>query len=61
MMQSEVKEALGQGRKLIYVDEAMFTTAQRLTMAYASKYNNIVADEFVRNTKAVAVVAGISS
>ena len=61
MIKFEVKEALRQGRKLINLHEAMFTIAKRLTMAYASKYKNIVVDEFLRNTKGVAVVAAISS
>ncbi len=37
MMKSEIKAAMEEGRKLIFVDEAMFTSASRLTHAYSMK------------------------
>ncbi len=39
----------------------MFTTAGRVTHAYASKNKNILLDERPCNVESLAVVAGISS
>jgi hypothetical protein len=44
MMKSELKKALEDGRKLIFVDEAMFTTASRMTHAYSNKRSNVIVD-----------------
>ncbi len=48
-------------KKLIYVDEAMFTTASRLTHAYSSRGSNISVSESISNMKALAVLAGVSA
>ena len=40
-MKTETLLALKEGKKLIYVDEAMFTTASRLTHAYSSRGVNV--------------------
>jgi hypothetical protein len=45
MMKSEVRAALAEGRKLVFVDEAMFTTAARITHSYAQKNANVIVDE----------------
>jgi len=37
VMASEVREALNSGKKIIFVDEVMFTTATNLTHAYSSR------------------------
>ena len=59
-MKSQVHAALEEGRKLVFVDEAMFTTAGRTTLAYASKNKNVSLDEAKSNVKSIAVVAGVS-
>ncbi len=59
-MKSQMMEATGQGRKIIYVDEAMFTTASRVTHAYSAKGTNICVAEVASSVQALAVVAGIS-
>jgi hypothetical protein len=61
MMISEVREVLEQGRRLIFVDEAMFTTASRLTHAYSANKTNITVSEVAVNSVALAVVAGVSA
>jgi hypothetical protein len=43
------------------VDEAMFTTASRLTHAYSTVRKNISISEAITNLKAIAVVAGVSA
>ncbi len=58
---SEVLEVVNKGRRLIFVDEAMFTTASRLTHAYSAKNTNISVNEVALNTEALAVVAGVST
>ncbi len=59
-MRSEICAALEEGRKLVFADEAMFTTAGRLTHAYSVKNQNIMLDEKSCNVESMAVVAGIS-
>ncbi len=61
IMKTEVSAALLAGWKLIYVDEAMFTTASRLTHAYSTVRKNISISEAITNLKAIAVVAGVSA
>ncbi len=56
-----MQSALMEGRKLIFVDEAMFTSASRATVAYAPKNINVFVDEMSTSVKALAVVAGVSS
>ncbi len=59
-MKSEIKMALQLKKKIIYVDESMFTTAQRLSHAYSNKNINIRVNELTANIQALAVVAGVS-
>jgi hypothetical protein len=40
-MKSNLKNALDNGKKILFIDESMFTSAQRLTHAYSHKRNNI--------------------
>ena len=60
MMQSEVREALNEGRRFFFVDETMFTTATVLTQAHSSRKKNIEIDQSLMNNEALAVVGGIS-
>ena len=60
MMKTEVKEALLEGRSLVFVDEAIFITPSRITHAYAQKNTNCFIDELKTNVKSLAVVAGVS-
>jgi hypothetical protein len=60
MMRSEVKAALADGRKLVFIDEAMFTTAGRITHAYSAKKTNITIDERINNVESLAVVGAVS-
>jgi hypothetical protein len=43
-MKSEIREALSMKKKIVFVDESMFTTAQRLTHAFSNKKSNIRVD-----------------
>ena len=60
-MQSEVKQALDLGKKIIFADETMFTTATVLSHAYSHKKSNIEIDQALMNNEALAVVAGVSA
>jgi len=44
-MKSQLRKALNQGRRIIYVDEAVFTTATLPSKAFALKGQNIELDE----------------
>ena len=59
-MQSEVREALNESRRIFFVDETMSTTATVLTHAYSSRKKNIEIDQSLMNNEALAVVGGIS-
>ncbi len=59
-LKSQIQSALESGRRIIFIDESMFTTATRLTHAYSSKNTNVVLDESLMSNKALAVVAGVS-
>jgi hypothetical protein len=56
-----MRESVSKGYKVIYVDEAMFTTATRLTHAYSAQKSNVNIAEVASTVQALAVVAGISS
>ncbi len=43
-MKSEIRDALSMKKKILFVDESMFTTAQRLTHAFSNKKSNIRVD-----------------
>jgi hypothetical protein len=60
MMKSEVRAALAEGWKLVFVDEAMFTTAAKITHSYALKNTNVTVDERATTIEALAVVVGVS-
>ena len=60
-MKSQLRKALNQGRRIIYVDEAVFTTATLPSKAFALKGQNIELDEKLVSLPALAVVAGVSS
>lgn len=60
-MQQQLRKALQEGRRIICVDEAMFTTATLPTKAYATKAMNVVLDESLVSSPAIAVVAGVSA
>ncbi len=60
-MREECAQATNDGAKIIYVDESMFTTANRLTHSFSSKGKNVCIDEIQTSVKALAVVAGISA
>jgi hypothetical protein len=60
-MKSQVKDSMLKGQKIIYVDEAMFTTATRLTHAYSAVKSNVCVAEVSSSVQALAVVAGISA
>ncbi len=55
-----MEEAAPLGRKIIYVDEAIFTTASWLSHAYSAQGTNICVTEVASSVQALAVVAGIS-
>jgi len=60
-MKTQLRKALDQGRRIIYVDEAMFTTATLPSKAFALKGQNIELDEKFISLPSVAVVAGVSA
>ena len=59
MMASQVGEALNSGKRIIFVDEVMFTTATNLTHAYSSRASNIVIPEKLASSPAIAMLGGI--
>ena len=60
MMRSEVMEALQSNKKIIFVDEAMFTYSTNAMLAYAPLRQNICIDEKLSSAPAIAMVAGVS-
>jgi hypothetical protein len=50
-----------QGKRIIFTDEAMFTTATLPKEAYAAKGENVCLNERLASSPAVAVVAGVSA
>ena len=61
MMLAEVSRAVECGKRLIYVDEAMFTTSTMLDRGYSGKRQNVTLEEKLVSSPALAVVAGVSS
>jgi DDE superfamily endonuclease len=57
----QLQHALREGRRIIFTDKAMFTTATLPTKAYAPKSINITLDESLVSSPSLAVVAGVSS
>ena len=60
-MIGSVRQAISQGKRIIFSDEAVFTTATLLDRAYASKKHNVTIEEKLASSPAVAVVAGVSA
>ena len=60
-MFQQVRNAIGSGKRIIFTDEAMFTTATLPDRAYAAKGHNITLEEKLTSSPAVAVVAGVSA
>jgi len=60
MMRSEVMEALASKKKIIFIDEAMFTYSTNAMLAYAPNRQNICVDEKLSSAPAIAMVAGVS-
>ena len=60
-MMASVKQAISRGKRIIFSDEAVFTTATLLDRAYASKKHNVSIKEKLASSPAVAVVAGVSA
>jgi putative transposase len=60
-MKEDVRRALLGGRRVIFTDEAMFTTSTLQDRAYATKGNNIALEEKLVSSPAIAVVAGVSA
>ena len=59
-MKEEVQEAIACGKRIIYTDEAMFTTATMLDKAYACRNQNVYIEDKLASSPALAVVAGVS-
>ena len=59
-MRSEVMEALEARKKIIFIDEAMFTYSTNAMLAYAPNRQNICVDEKLSSAPAIAMVAGVS-
>jgi hypothetical protein len=60
MMRSEVMEALASKKKIVFIDEAMFTYSTNAMLAYAPNRQNICVDEKLSSAPAIAMVAGVS-
>lgn len=52
---------MAQNKKIVFLDETMFTTATVLTHAFSPRKTNIQIDQKLMNNEALAVIAGISS
>ena len=59
-MKEEVMHAVASGKRIIYTDEAMFTTTTMLSKAYAGKNRNVHIEDKLASSPALAVVAGVS-
>ena len=60
-MLGEVHRAVAAGKRLIYTDEAMFTTSTMMKRGYSAKHSNVTLEESLVSSPALAVVAGVSS
>ena len=59
-MKQEVREAIANGKRIIYTDEAMFTTATMLDRSYAGRHQNVTLEDKLASSPALAVLAGVS-
>jgi hypothetical protein len=60
-MKEKVLLSKSQARKIIFVDEAVFTTSTFPDRGYAHRGENVVIEEKFISTPALAVVAGVSA
>jgi hypothetical protein len=60
-MKEDVRRAVKEGRRVIFTDEAMFTTSTLQDRAYSGKGENIALEEKLVSSPAIAVVAGVSA
>ena len=60
-MKTEIWQAREQGRRIIYADEAMFTTATLPSLRFAAKHHNVALEDKLTSNPALAVVAGVSA
>lgn len=59
-MIDQVRKAVSLGKRVIFSDEAVFTTATLPDRAYSAKKHNVQIEEKLASSPAVAVVAGVS-
>ena len=59
-MKQEVRDAIAHGKRIIYTDEAMFTTATMLDRSYAGRHQNVTIEDKLASSPALAVLAGVS-
>ena len=59
-MIDQVRQAISSGKRIIFSDEAVFTTATLPNRAYSAKKHNVHIEEKLTSSPAVAVVAGVS-
>ena len=59
-MIDQVRQAISSGKRVIFSDEAVFTTATLCNRAYSAKKHNVQIEEKLTSSPAVAVVAGVS-
>ena len=59
-MIDQVRQAVSSGKRIIFSDEAVFTTATLPNRAYSAKKHNVHIEEKLTSSPAVAVVAGVS-
>lgn len=60
-MIDSLKQAIANGKRIIFSDEAVFSTATLLDRAYAPRKDNVSLEERLVSSPAVAVVAGVSA
>ena len=59
-MIEQVRQAISAGKRVIFSDEAVFTTATLPDRAYSAKKDSVSLEEKLVSSPAVAVVAGVS-
>ena len=60
VMIEQVRQAISSGKRVIFSNEAVFTTATLPDRAYAAKKHSVHIEEKLASSPAVAVVAGVS-
>ena len=60
-LRAEVSEAIAQGRKIVFTDEAVFTTATFPNKGFARRGDNVTIEEKLVSSHALAVEAGVSA